>query len=54
MHSRVTSIQNRYRFLAVGISPVPAILAGLLIFLVRRSRERMAVPAARSVEGGGA
>jgi ABC-2 type transport system permease protein len=52
MNERIASIQNGYRFLAVGISPLPAILVGILIFVLRRNRERMAVPETRSVGGG--
>jgi hypothetical protein len=54
MNSKIASIQNEYRILAVGISPLPAILAGIFIFLTRRKRERIAVPAARSRQGGAA
>jgi ABC-2 type transport system permease protein len=49
MNESVSGIQNRYRFLAVGISPLPAILAGILIFVIRRERERVTVPASRAI-----
>jgi gliding motility-associated transport system permease protein/gliding motility-associatede transport system auxiliary component len=52
MNKSIATIQNTYRFLAVGISPIPAILAGLFVYLMRRKRERVSVPATRSVEGG--
>ena len=52
MNASIASIQNRYRFLAVLLSPIPAILSGLFVFLLRRKRERITVPAARTVEGG--
>jgi len=52
MNERIQAIQNQYRKLAVAFTPIPAVIAGIVIFLLRRKRERIAVPAARSVTGG--
>jgi len=52
MNERIQSIQNQYRLFAVLFTPLPAILAGFGVFLLRRRRERGTVPAARSVTGG--
>jgi ABC-2 type transport system permease protein len=46
----IESIQTRYRFLAVGVTPIPAILAAIFVFVLRRIRERESVPAERSAE----
>jgi ABC-2 type transport system permease protein len=52
MNDRIAGIQNKFRFLAIGISPLPAIVAAILIFTLRWRRERIAVPEIRSVKGG--
>jgi ABC-2 type transport system permease protein len=54
MNAGVRSIQNRYRLLAVGVTPIPAIIAALFVFILRRVREAESVPPERSLAGGSA
>ena len=52
MNGKVQAIQNNYRFMGVGLSPIPAILMGIIVFFIRRKRERIEVPESRSLAGG--
>ncbi|MEN8151981.1 MAG: hypothetical protein ABFS86_19355, partial [Planctomycetota bacterium] len=52
MNEKVQHIQNNYRIKGVGLSPIPAILVGIIVFFVRRKRERIEVPESRSLTGG--
>jgi hypothetical protein len=36
----------------VGLTPVPAVIFGIVVFFIRRKRERIDVPESRSVSGG--
>ena len=47
LNKRIHAIQGRYKFLAVVIPPIPPLLVGLIVLLVRRSRETEGVPKAR-------
>ncbi len=39
----ITDIQNRYKFLAVSLPPIPPLVVGLIVFFNRRAREREGV-----------
>jgi len=39
----ITRIQNRYKFLAVSLPPIPPLVVGLIVFFNRRAREREGV-----------
>ena len=40
-------IQSRYKFIAAALPPIPLILIGLVVFILRRVREREGISKAR-------
>jgi len=44
---QLQKIQNRFKFLAVAIPPIPPLLVGIVVFVQRRLREREGVAKAR-------
>jgi ABC-2 type transport system permease protein len=47
LNKRIHAIQSRYKFLAVAIPPIPPLLIGLIVLIIRRSRETEGVPKTR-------
>lgn len=43
----IVGIKNWYKFLAVALPPIPALLVGLIVFVRRRLREREGVAKSR-------
>jgi ABC-2 type transport system permease protein len=49
MYSSIRLIENRVRFLAVVLPPLPAILIGLVVFAYQRMREKLSAPLTRAM-----
>ncbi|MCA9100903.1 MAG: Gldg family protein [Planctomycetales bacterium] len=45
--TQVREVQDRYKFLAVGLPPIPPLLLAVVVFFVRRSRESEGVAKSR-------
>jgi hypothetical protein len=50
MEIEIRSIRKRIRLLAILLSPIPAFLLALFVFLHRYSRERQSIPRERWVQ----
>ncbi|MEQ8765147.1 MAG: Gldg family protein [Planctomycetota bacterium] len=47
MEREILDIQSRIRLLAVALPPIPALLLGIIVFVVRRGREKRTISEAR-------
>ncbi|NNF42272.1 MAG: ABC transporter permease subunit [Phycisphaerales bacterium] len=50
---QVRQVQDTYKLAAVGLPPIPPLLVGIVVYLRRRTLERIGVPAARLRGTGG-
>ena len=47
LNSKVTEVQNWYKFWAVALPPILPLVVGVLVFISRRMREREGVSRSR-------
>jgi ABC-2 type transport system permease protein len=45
--TQVREVQDRYKFLAVGLPPIPPLLLAIVVFFIRRSHESEGVAKSR-------